>query len=81
MRDDGRLEMQHDLTQGSISKQLISISAFIGLGLLFQTLYFLIDLYFVGAVGPDALAGVGLAGVVFFLVMARPRWSPWARSP
>lgn len=62
--------MQHDLTQGSIGKRLIGMAAFIGLGLLFQTLYFLIDLYFVGAVGPDALAGVGLAGVVFFLVMA-----------
>lgn len=62
--------MQHDLTQGSISRRLIGMAAFIGLGLLFQTLYFLIDLYFVGAVGPDALAGVGLAGVVFFLVMA-----------
>jgi putative MATE family efflux protein len=62
--------MQQDLTQGSISRQLIGMAAFIGLGLLFQTLYFLIDLYFVGSVGPDALAGVGLAGVVFFLVMA-----------
>lgn len=62
--------MQQDLTQGSISKQLIGMAAFIGLGLLFQTLYFLVDLYFVGSLGPDALAGVGLAGVVFFLVMA-----------
>jgi putative MATE family efflux protein len=70
MRAAGPRQMQHDLTQGSISKQLIGMAAFIGLGLLFQTLYFLVDLYFVGAVGPDALAGVGLAGVVFFLVMA-----------
>ena len=62
--------MQHDLTQGSISRRLIGMAAFIGLGLLFQTLYFLIDLYFVAGVGSDALAGVGLAGVVFFLVMA-----------
>lgn len=62
--------MQHDLTQGSISRRLIGMAAFIGLGLLFQTLYFLIDLYFVAGVGPDAIAGVGLAGVVFFLVMA-----------
>lgn len=70
MRDAGTSQMQHDLTQGSISKRLLGMAVFIGLGLLFQTLYFLIDLYFVGAVGPDALAGVGLAGVVFFLVMA-----------
>lgn len=62
--------MQHDLTEGSISRHLLGMAAFIGLGLLFQTLYFLIDLYFVGRIGPSALAGVGLAGVVFFLVMA-----------
>lgn len=62
--------MQPDLTQGSVSRRLIGMAAFIGLGLLFQTLYFLIDLYFVAGVGPSALAGVGLAGVVFFLVMA-----------
>jgi len=70
MRGAGTIQMQHDLTQGSISRRLLGMAVFIGLGLLFQTLYFLIDLYFVGAVGPDALAGVGLAGVVFFLVMA-----------
>jgi putative MATE family efflux protein len=66
----GRMAMQQDLTQGSISKRLLGMAAFIGLGLLFQTLYFLIDLYFVAGVGPDAIAGVGLAGIVFFLVMA-----------
>lgn len=62
--------MQHDLTQGSITRHLLGMAVFIGLGLLFQTLYFLIDLYFVGRIGAAALAGVGLAGVVFFLVMA-----------
>ncbi|GLS00061.1 MATE family efflux transporter [Brevundimonas denitrificans] len=70
LRGRRTIQMQHDLTQGSISQRLLGMAAFIGLGLLFQTLYFLIDLYFVGSVGPDALAGVGLAGVVFFLVMA-----------
>lgn len=62
--------MQQDLTQGSISRKLIGMAAFIGMGLLFQTLYYLVDLYFVAAIGPDALAGVGLAGIVFFLAMA-----------
>ena len=70
MRGVMESRMQQDLTQGSISKQLIGMAAFIGLGLLFQTLYFLIDLYFVGSIGADALAGVGLAGVFFFLAMA-----------
>lgn len=70
MRGADASKMQHDLTQGSISRHLVGMAAFIGMGLLFQTLYYLIDLYFVAGVGPDALAGVGLAGVAFFLVMA-----------
>ena len=36
----------------------------------FQTLYFLIDLYFVARLGDAALAGVGAAGNVTFLVFA-----------
>jgi Na+-driven multidrug efflux pump len=39
-------------------------------GMLFQTLYFLIDLYFVARIGDAALAGVGAAGNVTFLVIA-----------
>lgn len=70
MRGGERTMMQQDLTEGSISRQLIGMAAFIGLGLLFQTLYYLVDLYFVAGIGPDALAGVGLAGIVFFLAMA-----------
>jgi putative MATE family efflux protein len=62
--------MQHDLTQGSITGRLLGMAAFIGMGLLFQTLYFLIDLYFVAGIGASAIAGVGLAGNAFFLCMA-----------
>lgn len=70
MRGAERTTMQQDLTQGSIGRKLVGMAAFIGMGLLFQTLYYLVDLYFVAAIGPDALAGVGLAGIVFFLAMA-----------
>lgn len=62
--------MQHDLTQGSITGRLLGMAAFIGMGLLFQTLYFLVDLYFVAGIGAPAIAGVGLAGNAFFLCMA-----------
>ena len=62
--------MQHDLTQGSITGRLLGMAAFIGMGLLFQTLYFLVDLYFVAGIGASAIAGVGLAGNAFFLCMA-----------
>lgn len=58
-----------DLTQGSITRHLLSMSAFIGVGLIFNTLYFLIDLYFVAHLGPAAIAGVSAAGVSTFLAM------------
>jgi putative MATE family efflux protein len=62
--------MQQDLTQGSITRKLLGMAAFIGVGLVFQTAYFLVDLYFVASQGATAIAGVGLAGNVFFLAMA-----------
>ena len=37
----------HDMTQGSISRHLVRMSAPIALGMMFQTLYVLVDLYFV----------------------------------
>lgn len=61
--------MQHDLTQGPILRHVLSMAAFMGLTLLFQTLYFLVDLYFVSRLGSAAIAGVSTAGSVFFLVM------------
>jgi len=36
----------------------------------FQTLYFLADLYFVGRLGKEAVAGVSLAGNLMFIVLA-----------
>ncbi|MEX2154841.1 MAG: MATE family efflux transporter, partial [Gemmatimonadaceae bacterium] len=38
--------------------------------MVFQTLYFLIDLYWVGRLGTQAVAAVGLAGNVTFIVLA-----------
>ena len=62
--------MQQDLTQGSVTRHLLSMAAFIGVGLIFQTAYYLVDLYFVGHLGAAAIAGVGLSGIAFFLAMA-----------
>jgi putative MATE family efflux protein len=38
--------------------------------MLFQTLYFLVDLYWVGRLGREAVAGVGVAGNLMFVVLA-----------
>jgi putative MATE family efflux protein len=46
------------------------MAAPIAAGMLMQTLYYLVDLYFVGRLGDAALAGVGAAGNVMMLVVA-----------
>ncbi len=60
----------NDLTQGPVSRQVLAMAAPIAIGMVFQTLYFLIDLYFVGRLGDDAIAGVSTAGNITFVVMA-----------
>lgn len=59
-----------DLTKGSIPAHIARFAAFIFATMLFQTLYFLVDLYFVGQVGTEAVAAVSIAGNLMFLVMA-----------
>ena len=47
-----------DLTAHSIGKHILQMALPIAAGMLFQTLYFLIDLYFVAHLGDAAIAGV-----------------------
>ena len=41
----------NDLTNGSIARNLLQTAGFMLVGMVFQTLYFLVDLYFVGKLG------------------------------
>jgi len=59
-----------DLTQGSVTRQLVAMAVPIAIGMLFQTLYFLVDLYFVSRLGDAAIAGVSSAGTVTFVILA-----------
>lgn len=59
-----------DLTQGPVSRQLVAMAVPIAAGMIFQTLYFLVDLYFVAGLGDAALAGVSSAGNVSFVILA-----------
>jgi putative MATE family efflux protein len=59
----------HDLTQGPISRHIVAMAMPIAFGLIFQTLYYLVDLYFVAHLGDTALAGVSTAGNVMFIVI------------
>jgi MATE family, multidrug efflux pump len=60
----------HDMTQGSVSRHLVRMSAPIAIGMLFQTLYVLVDLYFVAQLGDFAIAGVSTAANLQFIIMA-----------
>ena len=59
-----------DLTQGPIGRLLVAMAVPIGVGMLFQTLYLLVDLYFVAGLGDAAIAGVSSAGTVGFVILA-----------
>src|SRR6202163_856043 len=67
--NQGCLPMK-DLTESSIVKNILQMALPIAAGMFFQTLYFLIDLSFVAGLGDAALAGVGAAGNVMFIVFA-----------
>ncbi len=59
-----------DLTSGRVSRHILSMSGFIAAGLLFQSAYFIVDLYFVSRLGRDAVAGVAASGTLFYLALA-----------
>jgi MATE family, multidrug efflux pump len=59
-----------DLTTGSITRHLLATTSFMLVAMVFQTLYVLVDLYWVGRLGKEAVAGVGVAGNLTFIVLA-----------
>lgn len=59
----------NDLTQGSIPRHLVRLAAPMAAGMVFQTLYYLVDLWFVARLGGTALAGVSAAGTLQFIVL------------
>lgn len=59
-----------DMTEGPIARHVLRLAAPIAAGMIFQTLYYLVDLYFVSRLGEAAIAGVSAAGNLQFVVMA-----------
>lgn len=59
-----------DLTQGSVTKHLLHMSSFMAVSMLVQTLYLLADLFWVGRLGKEAIAAVGVAGNLTMIVLA-----------
>jgi putative MATE family efflux protein len=59
-----------DLTQGSVTKHLLHMSAFMAVSMAAQTLYILVDLYWVGRLGKEAIAAVTVAANLNMIVLA-----------
>src|SRR6187401_3087182 len=59
-----------DLTTGSVTRHLLKTSSFMLVTMVFQTLYFLVDLYWVGRLGKESVAAVAVAGNLTFVVLA-----------
>src|ERR1043165_8474175 len=59
-----------DLTQGSVTTHLLHMSAFLAASMIVQTLYLLLDMYWVGHLGKEAIAAVGVAGNLNMIVLA-----------
>lgn len=58
-----------DLTQGSVLRHIVAMALPIGASILVQTLYYLVDIYFVAGLGAAALAGVSAAGNAMFVII------------
>jgi putative MATE family efflux protein len=59
-----------DLTTGSVARHLMKTTSFMLVTMIFQTLYFLVDLYWVGRLGKEAVAAVSVCGNLMFVVLA-----------
>ena len=59
-----------DLTTGPVGSHLLALAVPAAMGMIFNTLYNLTDFWFAGKLSEDALAGVAIAGSVFFLILS-----------
>ena len=59
-----------DYTTGSMGRAIILLAIPMVLEMLMQSIFELVDAYFVGQLGADALAAVGVAGTLLILVLA-----------
>lgn len=70
-RDSRQRDLAHrDLTTGPIGSHLLALAVPAAMGMIFNTLYNLTDFWFAGKLSDNALAGVSIAGSVFFLILS-----------
>ncbi|MCA9587144.1 MAG: MATE family efflux transporter [Myxococcales bacterium] len=71
--DDGRGRAPkgvHDMTRGSVRGHVVRMTLFVLAGLAIQTLYALVDIYWVGRLGKQAVAAVALSSNLGFAALA-----------
>ncbi|MBM3817461.1 MAG: MATE family efflux transporter [Acidimicrobiia bacterium] len=59
-----------DFTTGPLPRHLLKTSGFMLVTMVLQTLYVLVDLYWVGRIGTQAIAAVAISGNLMFIVLA-----------
>jgi putative MATE family efflux protein len=60
--------MSKDLTKGNILKELLWMSIPTSIGFTFQMIYDLVDIYWIGMISKEAIAGVGIFSTIFWVV-------------
>ncbi|WP_296142776.1 MATE family efflux transporter [uncultured Anaerococcus sp.] len=64
------MDQNVNLTKGDITKSLIKLSLPLALTAFIQITYGFVDMFFIGRLGSNALAGVGLAGFLIWIANA-----------
>ncbi|WP_437280260.1 MATE family efflux transporter [Sorangium sp. So ce375] len=60
----------HDMTQGKPRAHVVRVMLFILAGMVIQTLYGLVDIYWVGRLGKEAVAAVAISSNLMFISLA-----------
>src|ERR1700753_535483 len=60
----------HDMTAGPVRAHLVRMMWFVLAGMAVQTLYGLVDIYWVGRLGKQAVAAVALSSNLMFVALA-----------
>ena len=61
-----------DLTQGPISQHFRNLGVPAAIGMVFNTLYNMVDIYFAGQLATSAQAGLAIGFMVFFIYFSIP---------
>lgn len=64
------MDQNTNLTKGDITKSLFKLSIPLALTAFIQITYNFVDIFFLGRLGKDAIAGVGIAGFLFWIANA-----------